>query len=420
MNSFNYKNSELTVENITISKIAEEIKTPFYCYSLDNLKEQYKKLDQSISLKNYHICYSVKSNSNQSIIKTFSKLGSGADVVSIGELKRALMAGIPAKKIVFSGIGKSSEEIQYAIKNNILMFNVESISELKKISKESVELNIDTQISLRINPDIAAGGNEKISTGKAKDKFGIDWKNAIESYDLAANLPGIKVIGIDVHIGSQINDIEPFRRSFDLLIELVEVLRKRGHEIQILDVGGGLGVQYHPDEESLDIAEYGKLLSEKLGNLNCEIIIEPGRLLTANSAVLVTKALYIKKTDSNNFIIVDAAMNDFIRPTLYDAYHQIIPIKKESNENSFLKYDVVGPVCESGDFFGKNVQISKINEEDLLAIKSVGAYGSVLSSNYNTRASINEILVNDDKFEIIRDRIEDEEIIKRDKIPDWI
>ena len=330
------------------------------------------------------------------------------------------MVGIPAKKIVFSGIGKSSEEIQYAIKNNILMFNVESISELKKISKESVELNIDTRISLRINPDIAAGGNEKISTGKAKDKFGIDWKNAIESYDLAANLPGIKVIGIDVHIGSQINDIEPFRRSFDLLIELVEVLRKRGHEIQILDVGGGLGVQYHPDEEPLDIAEYGKLLSEKLGNLNCEIIIEPGRLLTANSAVLVTKALYIKKTDSNNFIIVDAAMNDFIRPTLYGAYHQIIPIKKESNENSFLKYDVVGPVCESGDFFGKNVQIGKINEEDLLAIKSVGAYGSVLSSNYNTRASINEILVNDDKFEIIRDRIEDEEIIKRDKIPNWI
>ena len=261
--------------------------------------------------------------------------------------------------------------------------------------------------------------NEKISTGKAQDKFGIDWKNAVESYELASKLPGIKIIGIDVHIGSQINDIEPFRKSFDLLVEIIEILRSKGHQINVLDVGGGLGVKYHPNEIPLNVSDYGALLSEKLGGLGCKIIIEPGRLLTANSAVLITKTLYIKNTESNNFIIVDAAMNDFIRPTLYGAYHEIIPVK-ENKENNLLDYDIVGPVCESGDFFGKKIKLGKIDEDDLMAIKSVGAYGSVLSSNYNTRASINEILVNNKNFEIIRNRIEDDEIINRDKIPDWV
>ncbi|MDB9925703.1 diaminopimelate decarboxylase [Hyphomicrobiales bacterium] len=419
MSSFNYENGELKIEDINLSEIAKKIKTPFYCYSYNHLKEQYSKLDQSINLADYHICYSIKSNSNQSIIKTFSKLGSGADVVSMGELKRALKAGIPSQKIVFSGIGKSSEEIEFAIKNNILMFNVESIGELKKLSNESSKLNIESQVALRINPDISAGANEKISTGKAQDKFGIDWKNAVESYELASKLPGIKIIGIDVHIGSQINDIEPFRKSFDLLVEIIEILRAKGHQINVLDVGGGLGVKYHPNEIPLNVNDYGALLSEKLGGLGCKIIIEPGRLLTANSAVLITKTLYIKNTESNNFIIVDAAMNDFIRPTLYGAYHEIIPIK-ENKENNLLDYDIVGPVCESGDFFGKKIKLGKIDEDDLMAIKSVGAYGSVLSSNYNTRASINEILVNNKNFEIIRNRIEDDEIINRDKIPDWV
>ena len=419
MSSFNYENGELKIEDINLSEIAKKIKTPFYCYSYNHLKEQYSKLDQSINLEDYHICYSIKSNSNQSIIKTFSKLGSGADVVSMGELKRALKAGIPSQKIVFSGIGKSSEEIEFAIKNNILMFNVESIGELKKLSHESNKLNIKSQVALRINPDISAGANEKISTGKAQDKFGIDWKNAVESYELASKLPGIKIIGIDVHIGSQINDIEPFRKSFDLLVEIIEILREKGHQIKVLDVGGGLGVKYHPNEIPLNINDYGALLSEKLGGLGCKIIIEPGRLLTANSAVLITKTMYIKNTETNNFIIVDAAMNDFIRPTLYGAYHEIIPIK-ENKENNLSEYDIVGPVCESGDFFGKKIKLGRIDEDDLMAIKSVGAYGSVLSSNYNTRASINEILVNDKNFEIIRNRIEDDEIINRDKIPDWV
>ena len=419
MNSFNYKNGKLLVEDVNVSDIAEKIKTPFYCYSLNHLKEQYIRLDESINLEDYEICFSIKSNSNQSIIKKFSKLGSGADVVSIGELKRALKAGIPSKKIVFSGVGKTSEEIRFAIKSDILMFNVESISELKKISKESEYLNVQSNISLRINPDISAGGNEKISTGKAQDKFGIDWKSAIESYDFAATLSGIKIIGIDFHIGSQINQIKPFEESLDLLIGIIGELRKKGHEIKVFDVGGGLGVQYHPEEKPLDINKYGKLLSQKLGALKCKIVIEPGRFLTANSAILVTKIIYVKNTDKNNFLIVDAAMNDFIRPTLYGSYHQIITINEDKKGN-LSKYDIVGPVCETGDYFAKKIPIGNVEEEDLLAIKSVGAYGSVLSSNYNTRASINEILVSNDKFEIIRDRIEDEEIISRDKVPDWI
>ena len=419
MNSFNYKNGELYIEGLNIHSIAKEVRTPFYCYSFKHLKDQYNKLDQSITLGNYQICYAVKSNSNQSIIKTFSKLGSGADVVSIGELKRALEVGISPNKIVFSGVGKSLEEMQFAINNNILMFNIESISELRRLSDESIKLNTKSPVSLRINPDISAGGNEKISTGKAEDKFGIDWRGASESYDLAGSLPGIKIVGIDAHIGSQINDIEPFRKSFDLLVEIIEILRSKGHQINVLDVGGGLGVKYHPNEIPLNVSDYGALLSEKLGGLGCKIIIEPGRLLTANSAVLITKTLYIKNTESNNFIIVDAAMNDFIRPTLYGAYHEIIPVK-ENKENNLLDYDIVGPVCESGDFFGKKIKLGKIDEDDLMAIKSVGAYGSVLSSNYNTRASINEILVNNKNFEIIRNRIEDDEIINRDKIPDWV
>ena len=292
-----------------------------------------KVLDKSIELEDYEICFSIKSNSNQSIIKTFSKLGSGADVVSIGELKRALKAGIPSKKIVFSGVGKTSEEIEYAIKNNILMFNVESISELKKISQVSKDLNIQSNISLRINPDISAGGNEKISTGKAQDKFGIDWKSTIESYDFAASLPGIKIIGIDFHIGSQINEIKPFEESLDLLVGIICELRKKGHDIKVFDIGGGLGVKYHPKEKPLDIKKYGKLLSEKLGEIECKIIIEPGRFLTANSAILVTKIIYIKNTETNNFLIVDAAMNDFIRPKLYGSYHKIITINEDKKGN---------------------------------------------------------------------------------------
>ena len=419
MINYNYKKGNLIFDDLNIKKITEEIKTPFYCYSLNYLKDQYSSLDNSINLKDYEICYAVKSNSNQSVIKNFANMGSGADVVSIGEMKRALKANISPNKIVFSGVGKNSNEIRFALENDILMFNVESVSELKKISNEALLQSKKAPIAIRINPDISAGENEKISTGKAQDKFGISWKDVYEVYEYASTLPGIEIRGIDAHIGSQINQLEPFSHSFDKLKEITSMLKDKGHKIDIIDVGGGLGVKYKENETPIDIKKYGKLLSEKLGELDCKVIIEPGRFLTANAGILVTKILHIKKSDIKNFVIVDAGMNDFIRPTLYGAYHNIIPLK-EPGKLENLKCDIVGPVCETGDFFAKDIDLKDINEDDFLAICSTGAYGSVQSSNYNTRASIDELLINKGEYEIIRKRINEDIIIDKDIISKWV
>jgi diaminopimelate decarboxylase len=419
MINYNYKKGNLIFDDLNIKKITEEIKTPFYCYSLNYLKDQYSSLDNSINLKDYEICYAVKSNSNQSVIKNFANMGSGADVVSIGEMKRALKANISPNKIVFSGVGKNSNEIRFALENDILMFNVESVSELKKISNEALLQSKKAPIAIRINPDISAGENEKISTGKAQDKFGISWKDVYEVYEYASTLPGIEIRGIDAHIGSQINQLEPFSHSFDKLKEITSMLKDKGHKIDIIDVGGGLGVKYKENETPIDIKKYGKLLSKKLGELDCKVIIEPGRFLTANAGILVTKILHIKKSDIKNFVIVDAGMNDFIRPTLYGAYHNIIPLK-EPGKLENLKCDIVGPVCETGDFFAKDIDLKDINEDDFLAICSTGAYGSVQSSNYNTRASIDELLINKGEYEIIRKRINEDIIIDKDIISKWV
>ena len=419
MINYNYKKGNLIFDDLNIKKITEEIKTPFYCYSLNYLKDQYSSLDNSINLKDYEICYAVKSNSNQSVIKNFANMGSGADVVSIGEMKRALKANISPNKIVFSGVGKNSNEIRFALENDILMFNVESVSELKKISNEALLQSKKAPIAIRINPDISAGENEKISTGKAQDKFGISWKDVYEVYEYASTLPGIEIRGIDAHIGSQINQLEPFSHSFDKLKEITSMLKDKGHKIDIIDVGGGLGVKYKENETPIDVKKYGKLLSEKLGELDCKVIIEPGRFLTANAGILVTKILHIKKSDIKNFVIVDAGMNDFIRPTLYGAHHNIIPLK-EPGKSENLKCDIVGPVCETGDFFAKDIDLKDINEDDFLAICSTGAYGSVQSSNYNTRASIDELLINKGEYEIIRKRINEDIIIDKDIISKWV
>ena len=419
MINYNYKKGNLIFDDLNIKNITEDIETPFYCYSLNYLKDQYSLLDNSINLKDYEICYAVKSNSNQSIIKNFANMGSGADVVSIGEMKRALKASIAPNKIVFSGVGKNSYEIKYALENNILMFNVESVSELKKISDQALLQSKKAPIAIRINPDISAGGNEKISTGKAQDKFGISWKDAYEVYEYASTLPGIEIKGIDAHIGSQINQLEPFSHSFDKLKEITSMLKDKGIKIDIIDVGGGLGVKYKENETPIDVKKYGKLLSEKLEELNCKVIIEPGRFLTANAGILVTKILHIKKSNIKNFVIVDAGMNDFIRPTLYGAHHNIIPLKQPGKLEN-LKCDIVGPVCETGDFFAKDIDLKDINEDDFLAICSTGAYGSVQSSNYNTRASIDELLVNNGEYEIIRKRIDEDSIIDKDIISKWV
>ena len=415
---YSYKNKNLHCENINLIELSKKVGSPFYCYSSKILESKYSELTDAFKEEDLLVCFSLKANSNQSIIKTFSSLGSGADVVSIGELKRALKAKIPPNKIVFSGVGKNTDEIIFAIKNKILMINVESISELKQISTQAANLNMIAPISLRINPDIEAGGNEKISTGKKQDKFGISIKEAIDVYELASNLDNIEIKGIDVHIGSQINDLEPFEKTFNSIVETITKLKDKNIDIDIIDIGGGIGINY-TDEKALNIKDYAALVSKKLGSLNKKIIIEPGRFLTAESGILVTKIIYIKENESKKFIIVDAAMNDFIRPSLYGSLHNALPIIENDNERPIESYDVVGPICETGDFFIKDFKTSQLLERDLLAITNVGAYGSVLSSNYNSRPSIAEIIIKDDSYSVIKKRQDIEEMIDQDSLADW-
>ena len=415
---YSYKNKNLHCENINLIELSKKVGSPFYCYSSKILESKYSELTDAFKEEDLLVCFSLKANSNQSIIKTFSSLGSGADVVSIGELKRALKAKIPPNKIVFSGVGKNTDEIIFAIKNKILMINVESISELKQISTQAANLNMIAPISLRVNPDIEAGGNEKISTGKKQDKFGISIKEAIDVYELASNLDNIEIKGIDVHIGSQINDLEPFEKTFNSIVETITKLKDKNIDIDIIDIGGGIGINY-TDEKALNIKDYAALVSKKLGSLNKNIIIEPGRFLTAESGILVTKIIYIKENESKKFIIVDAAMNDFIRPSLYGSLHNALPIIENDNERPIESYDVVGPICETGDFFIKDFKTSQLLERDLLAITNVGAYGSVLSSNYNSRPSIAEIIIKDDSYSVIKKRQDIEEMIDQDSLADW-
>lgn len=415
---YSYKNKNLHCENINLIELSKKVGSPFYCYSSKILESKYSELTDAFKEEDLLVCFSLKANSNQSIIKTFSSLGSGADVVSIGELKRALKAKIPPNKIVFSGVGKNTDEIIFAIKNKILMINVESISELKQISTQAANLNMIAPISLRVNPDIEAGGNEKISTGKKQDKFGISIKEAIDVYELASNLDNIEIKGIDVHIGSQINDLEPFEKTFNSIVETITKLKDKNIDIDIIDIGGGIGINY-TDEKALNIKDYAALVSKKLGSLNKKIIIEPGRFLTAESGILVTKIIYIKENESKKFIIVDAAMNDFIRPSLYGSLHNALPIIENDKERPIESYDVVGPICETGDFFIKDFKTSQLLERDLLAITNVGAYGSVLSSNYNSRPSIAEIIIKDDSYSVIKKRQDIEEMIDQDSLADW-
>ena len=415
---YSYKNKNLHCENINLIELSKKVGSPFYCYSSKILESKYSELTDAFKEEDLLVCFSLKANSNQSIIKTFSSLGSGADVVSIGELKRALKAKIPPNKIVFSGVGKNTDEIIFAIKNKILMINVESISELKQISTQAANLNMIAPISLRVNPDIEAGGNEKISTGKKQDKFGISIKEAIDVYELASNLDNIEIKGIDVHIGSQINDLEPFEKTFNSIVETITKLKDKNIDIDIIDIGGGIGINY-TDEKALNIKDYAALVSKKLGSLNKKIIIEPGRFLTAESGILVTKIIYIKENESKKFIIVDAAMNDFIRPSLYGSVHNALPIIENDKERPIESYDVVGPICETGDFFIKDFKTSQLLERDLLAITNVGAYGSVLSSNYNSRPSIAEIIIKDDSYSVIKKRQDIEEMIDQDSLADW-
>ena len=419
MDHFNYRNGQLYAEDVSVGEIAASVGTPFYVYSTATLERHFKLFDDALDGMDHCICYAMKAASNQAILKTLGNLGAGMDVVSGGEYRRAIAAGIPPEKVVFSGVGKTLEEITLALQKGIRQFNVESDSELAQISEIASSMGKIAPIAIRINPDVDAQTHEKIATGKAENKFGIPLSRAREVYSKASKMPGISVVGIDLHIGSQLTDLKPFEEAYQKLADLTQILRQDGHKIKRLDLGGGLGIPYDKNKSAPPLpVEYGKMVRKVLGHLECEIEIEPGRLIVGNAGILVSSVLGIKNGDNRNFLILDAAMNDLIRPAMYDAYHDIIPVKQPSSDEAV--YDVVGPVCETGDTFAKKRTMPELSENELVAFRSAGAYGAVMSSEYNTRPLIPEVMVNKNEFSIIRKRPSYEEIIDRDIIPTWL
>lgn len=414
---FCYKNEKLHAEALSISDVAEKVKTPFYCYSQSAIEDAYHSYSLNTQSINSLICYAVKANSNLAIIKTLADLGAGADVVSEGELRRALIAGVPAKKIVYSGVAKTEQEIAFALEQDIYQFNLESENELLMLSKIAAQKNKVAPIAFRINPNVDAKTHAKISTGKSENKFGIPLDRARQIYRKASELPGIQIQGVDVHIGSQLTCLEPFENAFRLIKELVNGLEEDGHSISVVDLGGGLGVNYQDNEMSPSgVQNYCQMVERLFNDIDCKIIFEPGRSLVAASGVLVSKVVYKKKGDNRTFLIIDAAMNDFLRPSMYDAYHDIISVKQTGNKETV---DVVGPVCETGDTFATNRNVDAVNEDELVAISMVGAYGAVMASSYNTRLTAPEVLVKNESFSIIKQRPDYETLIGLDNLAGW-
>ncbi len=421
MDHFLYRDGELHAEDVPVAEIAAEVGTPFYCYSTATLTRHFRLFDEALDGMPHLVCYAMKAASNQAILKTLAGLGAGMDVVSGGEYLRAKAAGVPGEKIVFSGVGKTREEMRIALEGGVRQFNVESEPEMIALSEVAVSLGVEVPITVRVNPDVDAKTHAKIATGKSENKFGIPIARAREVYAEAARLPGLKVIGIDVHIGSQLTDLEPFRLAYQKVAELTEVLRADGHEISRLDMGGGLGIPYERSNAAPPLpTDYGALIRETVGHLGCEIEIEPGRLVAGNAGILVSKVIYVKSGEGRDFLILDGAMNDLIRPAMYDAYHDIVPVKEPAPGAEPAKYDIVGPVCESGDTFAKERVMPHVGEGDLVAFRSAGAYGAVMSSEYNTRPLVPEVLVHEHQFAVIRPRPTFDEMINRDTIPEWL
>ena len=421
MDHFIYRNGVLHAEDVAITEIAASVGTPFYVYSQATLTRHFRVFDEALSGLKHLICYAMKANSNIAILKILGDLGAGMDVVSGGEYLRAKAAGVPGDRIVFSGVGKTREEMALAIKNGIRQFNVESETELKVLNEVALSLCAIAPITLRVNPDVDAKTHAKIATGKSENKFGIPIAKSQEVYALAASMEGIEVVGIDVHIGSQLTDLEPFRLAYEKVAELTKTLRQDGHNIRRLDLGGGLGIPYENSNQSPPTPEdYAKVIHETVGNLDCEIEIEPGRLLAGNAGLMISSVIYNKSGEGRDFMIVDAAMNDLIRPAMYEAYHEIIPVLEPNAGSKTSDYDVVGPVCETGDTFAKKRTLTSVADGEMVAFRSAGAYGAVMASEYNTRPLIPEVLVHEDQFSIIRKRPSVESIIKRDLIPDWL
>ncbi|MGC8554338.1 MAG: diaminopimelate decarboxylase [Candidatus Acidulodesulfobacterium sp.] len=415
MNDFIFKENELYCEDVPVKEIAERVGTPFYLYSLATLKRHFNVFDESSKVLNSLICYSVKANSNIAILNFLFKMGWGADIVSGGELFRAIKAGVDTGKVVYSGVGKTETEIEYAIKSDILMFNVESLPEVFLIDKVAGRLNTKARISFRINPNVDPKTHPYISTGLKKNKFGISIKHAISAYETANELKNIDIIGLDCHIGSQLTEISPFKDAVEIIKELLDRITAKGFDIKYLDLGGGLGITYE-NEMPPHPSTYMNSIKNILKNYDGKVIFEPGRLIVGNSGIFVAKIIYVKDTGSKNFVITDGGMNDLIRPALYEAYHEIVPVIKK--EGPKVKADIVGPICESADFFGKDRVLNSVSEGDLIAVFSAGAYGFSMSSNYNSRPRAAEVLVDKDKFYIIRNRETYEDLIDKEIIPE--
>tara|TARA_B100000686_G_scaffold160445_1_gene168069 strand:+ start:1536 stop:2801 length:1266 start_codon:yes stop_codon:yes gene_type:complete len=417
VNNLKFKKNELYVEGISVKSLTKKFITPFYCYSSNTIVQKYKEFEKSLKYLDKTICYAVKANPNVAILKMLAKLGAGAEVVSEGELKRALIAGIHPKKIVFSGVGKKAEEIIFAIKKNILQINIESEDELKMIENIANRLKKKVQIGIRVNPNIDAETHKKITTGRQEDKFGLNIRMVEKIFKKYKYNQNLDVVGLSVHIGSQIMSINPFKKTFLKLKKFINKINNKEKIIKVLDLGGGIGINYK-NEKAIAIKDYVKIILNLCNDLNCKLIVEPGRMLVAESGILVTKVLFVKKNKKTNFLVIDAGMNDLMRPALYDAYHEIKNIKN-SRGNKKL-YTIVGPICETADTFVKNILLNKINSEDFLFISNVGAYGSSMSSSYNSRPIIMELMIHKKKLSVIRKINTVDEQITRETMPGWI
>ena len=421
MHHFDYRDGVLHAEAVNLDTLAAAVGTPFYCYSTATLTRHFKVFAGAFADVDALVCYAMKANSNQAVLRTLAKLGAGADVVSGGELKRARAAGIPAEKIMFSGVGKTAAELALAVDEGILCINVESEPELALLSQIAAAKGRSAHVSVRVNPDVDAKTHHKIATGKAENKFGIPISRARAVYAQAARLPGIHVAGVDMHIGSQITDLDPFGNAFALLAEFVRELRADGHTISHVDLGGGLGIPYHDNNEPPPHPEeYAAVVKKATRDLDCRLIFEPGRLIVGNAGILVTRVNFVKHGDAKNFVIVDAGMNDLIRPTLYEAYHAILPVAEPGRDARRIVADVVGPVCESGDFLGKDRDLPEPEPGALMAVMTAGAYGAVQAGTYNTRPLVPEVLVNGAEWALIRPRVEAKALIALDRLPDWL
>tara|TARA_Y100000588_G_scaffold349423_1_gene399784 strand:- start:188 stop:1450 length:1263 start_codon:yes stop_codon:yes gene_type:complete len=418
MTQFNYREGRLFAEDVDIVEIASNIGTPFYCYSKAAITEQYEAMANALDHFSARICYAVKANSNLAIIKTLSDLGAGADVVSEGEARRALASGIPAANIVFSGVGKTREEMRFAILAGVGQFNVESIGELEILNDVAIEIGKTAIVALRVNPDVDAETHYKISTGRREDKFGINIELAPSVYEKALSLPGLKLVGLAVHIGSQLTSLKPFRKAFERVADMVNILRKAGYNLSRLDLGGGLGITYDGEQPPGPV-DYANMVAETVGSLDVELTFEPGRFLVGNAGILVTSVIQVKETDNKRFVVVDAAMNDLIRPALYNAVHHVQTAINLKGNDTFIT-ELVGPICETGDVLARDVQLPALVENDLLYLKSAGAYGAVMASSYNSRLLVPEIMVNRNDFNVIRARPSYDDLLGLDQIPKWI